>query len=79
MNNEDIQREITRIELTAQFNERENLRKTEQNRKEQRYLLAGISMFLLLAILSLLFMLSQNRLKRLKLEKANINHLSKNL
>lgn len=79
MNNEDIQREITRIELTAQFNERENLRKTEQNRKEQRYLLAGISMFLLLAITSLLYMLSQNRLKRLKLEKDNINLLSKNL
>ena len=79
MNNEETQRELTRIELTSQFNEKENLRKIEQKRKEVQYLAIGVSMLLLLAIISLLFLLSQNRLKRLRLEKDNANLASENL
>ncbi len=41
MNNEETQRELTRIELTSQFNEKENLRKIEQKRKEVQYLAIG--------------------------------------
>lgn len=79
MNNEETQRELTRIELTSQFNEKENLRKIEQKRKEVQYLAIGVSMLLLLAIISLLFLLSQNRLKRLRLEKDNAHLASENL
>ncbi len=79
MNNEETQRELTRIELTLQFNEKEKLRELETKRKEFQYLMIGISLVLSLAILSLLFLLSQNRLKRLRLEKDNMNLASKNL
>ncbi len=79
MNYEETQRELTRIELTMQFNEKEKLREIETKRKELQYLMIGISLVLSLGILSLLFLLSQNRLKRLRLEKDNINLASKNL
>lgn len=79
MNNEETQRELTRIELTMQFNEKETLREIETKRKELQYLMIGISLVLSLAILSLLFLLSQNRLKRLRLEKDNMNLAAKNL
>jgi tetratricopeptide (TPR) repeat protein len=79
MNNEETQRELTQIELKLQFNEREKLRELETKRKEFQYLMIGISLVLSLAIISLLFLLSQNRLKRLRLEKTNMNLASKNL
>jgi len=79
MNYEETQRELTRIELTMQFSEKEKMREIEIKRKEFQYLMIGISLALSLAILSLLFLLSQNRLKRLRLEKDNMNLASKNL
>jgi tetratricopeptide (TPR) repeat protein len=79
MNNDETQRELTRIELTTEFKEKEQLREMEQKKKEIRYLLVGLSLIVSLAILGLLFLLSQNRLKRMRLEKDLIDLASKNL
>ena len=79
MNNQETQRELTRIELTAQFKEREQLRELEQKKKENRYLVVGIGLIVSMAILGLLFLLSQNRLKRLRLQKDIIDLASRNL
>ena len=79
MNNQETQRELTRIELTTQFKEREQLRELEQKKKENRYLVVGIGLIVSMAILGLLFLLSQNRLKRMRLQKDIIDLASKNL
>jgi tetratricopeptide (TPR) repeat protein len=79
MNNLETQRELTRIELTSQFKEREQLRELEQKKKENRYLLVGIGLIISMTILGLLFLLSQNRLKRLRLQKDITDLASKNL
>jgi len=75
----ETQKELTRLELTSNFNEKEKLRQIEIKRKEFRYLVTGIAMVLILAIVSLLYLLSQNRVKRLNLEKDNTKLISKNL
>ena len=79
MNSEETRRELTRIELTSQFKEKEQLRELAQQKKETRYLIIGISLLVSLAILGLLFLLSQNRLKRMRLEKDIADLASKNL
>jgi tetratricopeptide (TPR) repeat protein/DNA-binding CsgD family transcriptional regulator len=79
MNSEETRRELTRIELTAQFKEKEQIRELAQQKKETRYLIIGISLVVSLAILGLLFLLSQNRLKRMRLEKDIADLASKNL
>jgi tetratricopeptide (TPR) repeat protein len=79
MNDQETQRELTLIELTSQFKEREQLRALEQKKKENRYLLVGIGLIISLTILGLLFLLSQNRLKRLRLQKDITDLASKNL
>lgn len=79
MNNQETQRELTRIELTAHFKEREQLREAEQKKKEYRYLLIGIGLVISIAILGLLFLLSQNRLKRLRLQKELTDLATRNL
>jgi hypothetical protein len=79
MNFEASKKELATLELTSQFKEKEKLRILEQKRKELRYLLAGITLVLSLAIVTLMFLLSQSRVRRLKLEKENIGLASKNL
>lgn len=79
MNNQATQRELTRMELTSQFKEREQLRELEQKKKENRYLAIGAGLIVSIAILGLLFLLSQNRLKRLRLQKDITDLASKNL
>ncbi len=79
MNNDETQRELTRIELTTEFKEKEQLRDLEQKKRENRYLMVGLSLVVLLAIVGLLFLLSQNRLKRMRLEKDIADLASKNL
>lgn len=79
MNIEEARSELTRLELTMQFREKEKLNQIEQKRKEFRYMIIGIGMLLFLTVISLLYMLSQNRLKRLKLEKDNSDLVSRNL
>lgn len=71
LNNEETHREITRLEVTAQFQERELLRQMEQRRKEQRYILSGGFVLLVAVILGLLFFLTRSRARRLQLANEN--------
>lgn len=79
MNAEAAMRELTSLELNAQFAEKEKLRMEEQKRKEQWYFFIAVFLVMVLAIIALLFFLTKNRLQRLQLEKQNTDLLSKNL
>jgi tetratricopeptide (TPR) repeat protein/DNA-binding CsgD family transcriptional regulator len=69
---EEARQEITRMEITAQFQERELLRQMQQKRKEQRYMYGGGIILLSAVILGLLFILTRSRARRLQLANANI-------
>jgi tetratricopeptide (TPR) repeat protein len=79
INNAATQREVARIEITSQFREREQLRELEQMKKENRYNLIGAGLIMSVIVFILLFLLSQNRLKRLKLQKDIVDIAAKNL
>jgi len=72
MNSEEVRQEITRMEVTARFQERELLRQMEQKRKEQRLMYGGGFVLLIAVILGLLFFLAQSRARRLRLANTNI-------
>ena len=71
LNSEEARQEITRMEITTQFQERELLRQIQQKRKEQRYMYGGGLALLIATILGLLFFLAQSRARRLQLANAN--------
>jgi len=71
MNSEEALQKITRMEISAQFQERELLRQMQQKRKEKRYMYGGGLALLIAVILSLLFFLAQSRARRLQLANAN--------
>ena len=71
LNSEEARQEITRMEITSQFQERELLRQMQQKRKEQRYIFGGGLTLLIAVILGLLFFLAQSRARRLQLANAN--------
>lgn len=79
MNKDEALKELTRIELTAQFEQQDLIRQANQKRKELRYFIAGLVLFLTVVILTLLYFLLWGRMKRLKLEKKNVQLVSKNL
>ncbi len=79
MNREETLRELTRIELTSQFEQQDLIRQAQQKRLQTKYLIAGLAMVLILVILALLYFLSWSRMRRLKLEKENMKLVSKNL
>lgn len=64
--------EFSRMEITSQFQERENLRIIEQRKQKMRYLFIAILLLLVVVILGLLYVLSQSRLRRLSLLNNNI-------
>ncbi len=69
---EETLREFTKMELTSQFQEKENIRLMEQKRQKLRHLFTAILLLLIAVILGLLYVLSQNRLRRLSLLNNNI-------
>ncbi len=71
INMEETTKELTRQELTLQFQEREKISKVEQKRIQQRYLFISVLTILITVIVGLLYYLSQSRLRRLQLENAN--------
>lgn len=71
LNSEEARQEITRMEISAQFQERELLRQMLQKRKEQRYMYGGGLVLLVAVILGLLFFLSRSRARRLQLANEN--------
>ncbi len=79
LNREAAIKELRHLEITSQLKENERILQLEQKRKEQWYLIIGISLILSLVILSLLFFLTHSRNRRLKLEKEVIDLNSKNL
>lgn len=79
LNQEATRKELAHLELTSQLEEKERMLQFEQKRKELRYLLTGLALVLLLSVISFLYFLSQSRVRRLRLEKENINLTSKNL
>lgn len=79
MSKDEALKELTRIELTAQFEQQDQIRQTNQKRKELRYFIIGLVLFLSVVILTLLYFLLWGRMKRLKLEKKNAQLVSKNL
>lgn len=79
INMEETTKELTRQELTLQFQEREKISKVEQKRIQQRYLFISVLTILITVIVGLLYFLSQSRLRRLQLENANSELATKNL
>ncbi len=79
LNQEAALKELTLLQITAQYKENERISQLEQNRREFRYLMIGLTLLLIVAILSLLYFLSHSRNRRLTLEKENINLSAKNL
>ncbi|TVQ86042.1 MAG: hypothetical protein EA393_12760 [Bacteroidetes bacterium] len=71
LNSEEARQEITRMEISAQFQERELLRQMLQKRKEQRYMYGGGLVLLIAVILGLLFFLTRSRARRLQLANEN--------
>lgn len=79
INIEEATKELTKQELTLQFQEREKISKEEQKRIQQRYLFISVLTILITIIVGLLYYLSQARLRRLQLENANSELATKNL
>lgn len=80
MRAEEVLRDFTRLELQAKYEGEQERLKFRQRRQTMGYLYLGIILVLLLTILGLLFVLSQSRLRRAKLQKANIQlDLEKNI
>lgn len=76
---DEVLKEITKLELTAQFEERERQSRAEHKRRELIYMFS-LSTLLLLAISAiLLYSLSRNRLKRIRLEQHNTELKQKHL
>jgi tetratricopeptide (TPR) repeat protein len=71
LNSEEARQEITRMEITAQFQERELIRQMQQKRKELKYIYGGGLALLIAIILGLLFFLAQSRARRLQLANTN--------
>lgn len=76
---DELLKEITKLELTAQFEERERQSLAEQKRRELIYVFSLITLLLLAISAILLYSLSRNRLKRIRLEKHNAELKQKHL
>lgn len=79
LNHEAALKELSHLAFTAQLKENERVSQLEQKRKEQWYLIIGLTLTLTLVLISLLYFLARNRNRRLSLEKEIINLNSKNL
>jgi tetratricopeptide (TPR) repeat protein len=78
INSANTIRELTRLELTSAFREKERERIFEQKRRRTIYLFYGAVLVLFLLIFILLYVLSNNRNKRLTLESDNALLMAQN-
>lgn len=76
---DEVLKEITKLELTAQFEERERRSFAEQKRRELIYVFSLITLLLLAISAILLYSLSRNRLIRIRLEQHNAELKQKHL
>jgi tetratricopeptide (TPR) repeat protein/DNA-binding CsgD family transcriptional regulator len=79
MNFDETRKEMARIEFQSEYNQREKERKIEQQKRDFRLILVGVTLALSLVIISLLYLLSRNRLNRLRLEKDVVDLAARNL
>jgi len=56
---EETMRELTSLELNAQFTEKEKLRQIEQKKKEQGYMFIAVILIMIIALVVLLFVLTK--------------------
>jgi len=66
------------MELLTQFQEKEKIQQVEQRRQIMWYFFIATTLLLIVIILGLLYILSQNRLRRLSLLNSNIQLASEN-
>jgi tetratricopeptide (TPR) repeat protein/DNA-binding CsgD family transcriptional regulator len=78
LKSEETLKELTRLEVVSQYMEKEKLQEAEKRRQALRHLLISSTLVLSLIILSLLFFLSQSRVRRLNLKNKNIQLASEN-
>jgi len=78
LKNEETLRELTRLEIVSQYQEKEKIQAIEQRRRTLRHLLISSTLVLSVIILGLLYFLSQNRLRRVNLMNRNIQLASEN-
>ncbi len=78
INNAETVKELTRLELTSTFREKEKIARIEKERLQTIYLFTSILLILLLMLLGLLYFFMRNRVGRLKLEKNNLELTAQN-
>ncbi len=78
LNKEKTLKELSVLELTSQFNEREKIREIEHKKQQLRYFYIGLVLALIVVIFGLLYAVSQSRNRRLLLKNKNIELASKN-
>lgn len=76
---EETSKSLTRVELTAQFMEKERIQKEAQMRRDMWFTFLGVFLFLSIIILGLLYFLSRSRIRRLHLARDVMELESKNL
>lgn len=72
INNSETLKELTRLELTSRFKEKEKLALLKQKKIQQTYFFVSLLLILILLLFVLLYILKNNRVKRLGLEKNNL-------
>ena len=78
INSAETLKELTRLELSSQFSEQQKIRQLEQDRLNTIYMFTAALLVLILLVFVLLYVLSNNRNKRLNLEKDNLSLNTKN-
>jgi tetratricopeptide (TPR) repeat protein/DNA-binding CsgD family transcriptional regulator len=78
INSAETLKELTRLELTSQFDEQQKIEQLEQNRLNAIYMFTAALLVLVLLVFVLLYFMSKNRNKRLNLEKENMALNTKN-
>ena len=72
LKNEETLRELTRMEIISQYQEKEKIQQLEQRRQTLWHRSIALFLVLIVVIFSLLYFLSQSRLRRLNLTNRNI-------
>lgn len=78
LNKEKTLKELSVLELTSQFHEKEKIRELEQKKLQLRYAFTAIVLVLIVIIFGLLYAVSQSRNRRLILKNRNIELANKN-
>jgi tetratricopeptide (TPR) repeat protein len=72
INAEETKREFTRMEVVSHYKEKEKINLIEQKKQAMRHLFIAVVLSLIAIILGLLYILTQNRLRRVSLMNKNI-------